>query len=79
MTFEEYKKTDDYQKQVIKTLLNKEDEITNKFHNAINNILRLGYNTERGQCEILKLIESVQYSLEELERVFNINNASKEN
>lgn len=79
MTLEEYKKTDDYQKQVIKTLLNKESEISNKFHQAINNILRLGYNTERGQREISDLIESVQYSFEELERIIDIGNISEEN
>lgn len=65
-------------KQVINTLLNKESEISNKFHQAINNILRLGYNTERSQREISDLIESVQYSLEELERIIDIGNISKE-
>ena len=65
-------------KQVINTLLNKEDEITSKFHQAVNNILRLGYNTERGQREISDLIESVRYSLEELERIIDIGNISKE-
>lgn len=65
-------------KQVINTLLNKEDEITSKFHQAVNNILRLGYITERGQREISDLIESVRYSLEELERIIDIGNISKE-
>ena len=65
-------------KQVINTLLNKEDEITSKFHQAVNNILRLGYNTERGQREISDLIESERYSLEELERIIDIGNISKE-
>lgn len=66
-------------KQVINTLLNKENEISNKFHQAIINILRLGYNTERGQREISDLIESVKYSLEELECIIDIKNNTKEN
>ena len=66
-------------KQVINTLLNKEDEITSKIHKAVNNNLRFGYNTERGQREISDLIESVRYSLEELERIVDIGNISKEN
>lgn len=66
-------------KQVINTLLNKENEISNKFHQAIINILRLGYNTERGQREISGLIESVRYSLEELECIIDIKNNTKEN
>lgn len=66
-------------KQVINTLLNKESEISNKFHQAINNILRLGYNTERGQKEIFDLIESVQYSLEELENIIDVKKNIKEN
>ena len=48
------------EKQVINTLLNKENEISNKFHQAINEILRLGYDTERGQEVLSNLIVSVQ-------------------
>ena len=56
------------EKQVINTLLNKENEISNKFHQAVSEILRLGYETERGQEVLSNLIISVQYSLEELEK-----------
>ena len=59
------------EKQVINTLLNIECEISNKFHQTISEILRLGYDTERGQEVISNLIFSVQYSLEELERIVN--------
>lgn len=66
-------------KQIINILLNKENEISNKFHQAVYNILRLGYHTERGQREISDLIESVKYSLEELECIIDIKNNTKEN
>lgn len=66
-------------KEVVNTLLDKESVITNRFHRAISEILRLGYDTERGRSEISDLIESVQYSLDELERVIDIqcNNKKK--
>ena len=57
--------------QVINMLLNKENEISNKFHSTITQLLRLGYETERGKSEIPSLIESVKYSLEDIERIIN--------
>lgn len=57
--------------EVIKVLLSKESEIVNKFHRAISEVLRLGYNTERGKKQIPDLISSVQYSLDEIERIVN--------
>ena len=65
------------EKQIINTLLNREDEISNKFHQAISEILRLGYDTDRGQEILSNLIMSVKYSLEELERVVSIDSVSK--
>lgn len=58
-------------KQVIDLLLTKETEISNKFHNAISELLRLEYDSERGKEKIPDLISSVQYSLEEIERILN--------
>ncbi len=58
-------------KQVVDLLLTKETEISNKFHQAISEILRLGYNSERGKNKISDLISSVEYSLEEIERIIN--------
>ena len=57
--------------QAVNMLLLKETEISNKFHQAISGILRLGYNTDRGREKIPDLISSVQYSLEEIERIVN--------
>lgn len=56
-------------KEVISLLLNRENEISGKIHNAVCDILRLGYNTERGQQIIPSLLESISYSLEEIERI----------
>ena len=55
-------------KQIIDMLLNREAEISNKFHNAITEILRLSYETDRGKEVVNDLIESVKYTLEETER-----------
>ena len=66
-------------KQVIALLLNQSEVITGKFNNTINEILRLGYDTERGQDLIPDLINSINYSLEELEiTINNINKSIKE-
>ena len=56
---------------VVDVLLNKETEVSNKFHHAILEILRLGYDTERGKDQIPDLIDSVQYSLEEIKRIIS--------
>lgn len=55
--------------EIIDLLLSKEIEISNKFHHAISEILRLGYDTERGKEQISDLINSVSYSLEEMKRI----------
>lgn len=53
-------------KRVVQNLLDKEMEISHKFHNAISEIMRLGYSTERGRAQVDSLIDSVEYSLEQL-------------
>ena len=58
-------------KQVVNLLLTKETEITNKIHQAVSQIMRLGYESERGKKEIPDLINSIQYTLEDLERIVN--------
>lgn len=62
-------------KQVVNILLNKEIEITNKIHTAVNEIMRLGYESERGKREISDLIKNIEYTLEDLERIVNSLNA----
>ena len=67
------------EKQVIALMLNQSEVITGKFNNTINEILRLGYNTERGQDLVPDLVNSINYSLEELEiTINNINKSIKE-
>ena len=60
------------ERQIIATLLSKEEEITNKFHQAINLAMRVGVQTERGNEAICELIGSVQYTLDELVRVLDL-------
>lgn len=57
--------------QAVDMLLNKENEISNKFHSTVTEILRVNYETERGRNEIFHLIESIKYSLEDIERIIN--------
>ena len=58
-------------KQVVDLLLSKELEVLNKFHHAVSETLRLGYDSVRGKEQIPDLISSVQYSLDEIERIVN--------
>lgn len=62
------------EKQVIALLLNQSEIITGKINNTVMEILRVGYDTERGQELIPDLIDSINYSLEELERIINRTN-----
>lgn len=55
--------------EVINLLLSKENEISNKFHNTIIKLLRLGYDSDRGKAEVPDLIESINYSLDEIQRI----------
>ncbi len=57
--------------QVVDLLLSKETEVLNKFHQAISEILRLGYDTDRGKEQIPDMINSIQYPLEEIDRIIN--------
>ena len=58
-------------KQAVDVLLSREQEISGKFHNAILEILRLGWESDRGKQEINSLIESIEYSLEDMQRILN--------
>lgn len=66
------KKVDD--KHILNILLSKEMEISHKFHNTVEEILRLGYDNDRGRAEIDSLVKSVKYSLTQLENQINIIN-----
>lgn len=56
-------------RQIVDLLLNKESETISRFHNAINEILRVGYETNRGKQVVPDLIESLRYLLEDIERI----------
>lgn len=58
-------------KDIVNYLLIKDVEISNRIHNVITEILRLGYDGERGKAQVPDMIESIQYILEDIERVAN--------
>lgn len=63
----------DNDKNVINILMAKEQEITSKFHNAISEIMRLGYDTDRGKDKVDSLISSVEYTLGDIRHKLKIN------
>lgn len=56
---------------VVELLLAKESEIDNKFRNIISELLRLGYDSERGKNEVSDLRKSIDYTLDDMERILN--------
>lgn len=58
-------------KEVINLLLNKESEIDNKINNVISELLRLDYESERGKMLVVDLRDSIEYTLDEIERIIN--------
>lgn len=57
--------------EMVDLLLNKGNEINNKIINTISELLRLGYDSERGKNEVKDLKKSIEYSLDEIERILN--------
>lgn len=58
-------------KEVIKILLIKQQEISNRFHETITEVMRLGYETDRGKAKVNDLNESVEYILADMQRLLN--------
>lgn len=58
-------------REVVNLLLLKETEISNKIHHAITEIMRLGYETERGKSQVQDMTDSISYSLDDLQRILN--------
>ena len=57
--------------EIVDLLLSREIEITNKIHNAVNDILRIGTESERGKVIIPDLIQSIEYTLDDITRIAN--------
>ena len=51
--------------------MNKGNEIDNKIINTISEVLRLGYETDRGKECVKDLRDSIEYTLDEIERILN--------
>lgn len=58
-------------REVVNLLLLKETEISNKIHNAITEIMRLGYETDRGKSQVSDMVDSISYSLDDLQNILN--------
>jgi len=57
--------------EVVNLLMNKGNEIDNKIINTISEVLRLGYETDRGKECVKDLRDSIEYTLDEIERILN--------
>lgn len=57
--------------EIVNLLLLKETDINNRIHSAITEIMRHGYETERGKSQVPDMIDSVKYILDDLERIIN--------
>ena len=53
--------------EVINFLLNKGNEIDSKIINTISEILRLGYDSDRGKEYVKKLLESIRWTVDDME------------
>lgn len=58
-------------RDIVDFLLVKENEITSQIHNAVTEMLRHGYESERGKAQVPDMIDSIQYILEDIQRVIN--------
>lgn len=57
--------------EVVKLLLNKEIEIDNKIINTVSELLRLDYESDRGKQYVKDLRGSIEYTLDDIERILN--------
>ena len=57
--------------EVVNILMYKGNEIDSKIIDAISELLRLGYESERGKALVGNLRDSIEYTLDELERIIN--------
>ncbi|MFQ9785846.1 MAG: hypothetical protein ACLRYF_04365 [Mediterraneibacter faecis] len=57
--------------EVVNLLMSKGNEIDNKIIDTISEVLRVGYETDRGKECVKNLRDSIEYTLDEIERVLN--------
>lgn len=53
--------------EIVNLLLNKGNEIDNKIINTVSEVLRLGYDSDRGKEYVKKLLESIRYTVDDME------------
>lgn len=54
--------------EIVNLLLNKGNEIDNKIINTVSEVLRLGYDSDRGKEYVKKLLESIRYTVDDMEK-----------
>lgn len=65
------RKTEMTTNEVVNFLASKGNEINNKIINTMSEVLKFGYETERGKECIKNLRGSIEYTLDEIERILN--------
>lgn len=65
--FQNSNRNESLDREVVRLLLSKESEIASKIHNSIEELLRLGYASDRGKDSVFSMISSIKYSLDEME------------
>lgn len=53
--------------EAVKIILTKESEIQNRFLSAVSEILRIGYESDRGKKQVKELCESIRDIIDELD------------
>ena len=53
--------------EIVNLLLNKGNEIDNKIINTVSEVLGLGYDSDRGKEYVKKLLESIRYTVDDME------------
>lgn len=61
------KKNEKKTNEVVNFLLIKGNEIDNKIISAVSEILRLGYDSDRGKEYVKKSLESIRYIVDDIE------------
>ena len=57
--------------EVVNVLLAKGREIDGKIINVVSELLRLGYDSERGKRYVYDSLDSIRYIVDDIERILN--------
>lgn len=57
--------------EVVNLLLAKERDIDGRIITAVSELLRLGYDSERGKQYVCDTLDSIRYIVDDIERILN--------